>query len=241
MADPLSRRARWMQKLADQVETAIAEKIRAGELTAGADLGTRASLSDEYVTSSQVIDRAIDKLIAEGVVHEHGDGRICVAGFPGPGHGFELPVSGEATKEDVLQVLELRIGVEAVAAALAAERRSDAQLQAIRDAADAFEHAAVDGQGAATADFRLHRAIAAASGNEYISDLMDMLGPLLIPRMRVTPPEPEGADAGANLRRSVLDHAEIVDAIANADPEAARVSMRNHLSRSLELMRMVET
>ena len=87
-----------------------------------------------------------------------------------------------------MAVLELRISLETESAGLAAQRRSDEQLQEMRAALDAFE-ANVGGAGdAVSPDFRFHLAIANATGNRYFADIMSHLGSTLIPRTRINSP-----------------------------------------------------
>jgi DNA-binding FadR family transcriptional regulator len=134
-----------------------------------------------------------------------------------------------------LAILELRIGVESQAAALAAERRSEAELAAIAAAVENFAGAVRAGSRPAQADFAIHLAIAKASGNRYIQDLTDHLGPLLIPRMRVEmPTEGQGAEA---LEHALREHQAVLDAIVARDPDEARRAMRRHLTRSLDMVR----
>ncbi|MBV6637778.1 MAG: FadR family transcriptional regulator [Mameliella sp.] len=237
MSHATSRRALWMQKIADQVADTLAEKIRAGTLAPGDSPGSREALMAEFVTVGSVIDKALDDLTERGLLRPGADGAPVVADLPPRAEAFALPPT--ETLSDVKAVLELRLGLEAVAASLAAERRSPAQLAAIEAAAEAFAHAAP--AETAQADFRFHSQIAAASGNAYMSDLLDYLGPLLIPRMRLTLPAAPGETGDRNRERSITEHAAIVAAIAAQDAEAARARMRDHLLRSLALMEQIQT
>ncbi len=234
MGHATSRRALWLQKIADQVAHTLSDRIARGALKPGDPVGDREALASEFVTSVTVIDRTLDQMTEQGVL-EPGDGGIYqVSGAPMRAQGFELPE--QDTLVDVVAILELRLGLEAVGAAFAAERHDDAQMAEIRSAAQAHEAAAGAGTGAAQADFRFHRAIAAASGNPYLRDLLDYLGPLLIPRMRVALPQAT-PDLGRdeNLTASLQEHRAIVDAIAARDAELARSAMRQHLLRTIAL------
>lgn len=232
----LSRRALWLSRLADEVARGLTERIRSGTLSEGEPLPDTEALMADFVTSPTVVERALETLEADGLVRRDADGVLRVAPATRPAEGFALPPMAEGSRADVLLVLELRIGVEAEAAALAAERRTEAQLETIRAAQADFEAAIDAGGGAAQADFAFHLAIAQASGNHYVRDLTEYLGPLLIPRMRVQlSPAAEGDDA--NLRNARAEHREIVEAIAAADAEAARDAMRHHLARSLTTVR----
>lgn len=230
-----SRRMLWQNKLAEEVLRGLLSRIRDGALAPGAPLPSREALAGEYVTTTTVIDRALERLAEMRVAAPDPDGSWHVTGFPGREEGFALPTGPEATRADIIAVLELRVPVECEAAALAAARRSEAQLQAIRDAAEAFAGTAPEG-APAQADFRFHVAIAEAAGNPYFRDLVEYIGPLLIPRMRVQL-TPDAAGRDENLARSRTEHAAIVDAIAAGDAAAARTAMSAHLARTLDMMR----
>ena len=174
----------------------------------------------------------------------HGIGTFVV------GHGDTTPfrVSREmmATLKDVVAMLELRVGLETEAAALAAERRNDANLKVMRAALDAFEASVAAGQDAAAADFRFHLEIARATGNERFVELMTALGVAMIPRVRLGEGRATAAVRGAlpaqreYLRRVNAEHQWIYDAIVARDGETARAAMRVHLARSRERRRQAD-
>ncbi|SNT34042.1 FadR/GntR family transcriptional regulator [Antarctobacter heliothermus] len=238
MVQPMTRRALWMHKIAEQIEHSILARITDGTLAPGASPGKREALAADFVTSGSVVDLAFESLLAAGHLEQGPGGTLVVAHGPQPSRQFEIPTADRL--EDVQAILEMRLGLETVAASLAAERHSEAQLGQIRKAMTDYETAATEGQGAAQADFRFHHAIATASGNSYLSDLLDHLGPLLIPRMRVALPGSASETGDANLQRSVEEHRGIVDAIAARDAEGAGGAMRLHLNRSLGLIRQLQ-
>jgi DNA-binding FadR family transcriptional regulator len=135
-------------------------------------------------------------------------------------------------------MLELRIGVETEAAALAAQRRTAVELAAMRAALDDFARALDEGRDAAEADFRFHAEIARATHNEHFSSLLGALGTRSIPRVRLAE-EPDAARL-AYLRRVNGEHDNIYDAIAAGDAEGARAAMRTHLANSRERRRRLE-
>ena len=193
----------------------------------------------EFVTSDGVIEHATGKVVAAGLVARDANGQLRVSGFKGSAP-FELPHGQEASLADVIAVLELRIGVETEAAALAATPRTDAQLAAIRSALDAYEAAAEAGSTPAQGDYRFHQAIGGASGNRYVEDLIDYLGPLFIPKMRVALAPEHAGERDAKLQYARVEHRATADAIAAGDPEATRAAMRRHLTRTLTLPQEME-
>jgi GntR family transcriptional regulator, transcriptional repressor for pyruvate dehydrogenase complex len=239
MAAPSTRpaaAARRPRSLATALVDAFGARIRAGRLRAGARLPTEAELMTQFDVSRTVVREALSKLQAAGlVVTRHGVGSFVAA--PGEARTFSIPPGQMATLGDVIAVLELRIALEAEAAALAAGRRSSANLRIMRQALVAFAQAAADGTDAVGADLQLHMEVARATQNAHFVDLMTCLGTMLIPRTRVNAARLAGENRRDYLRRVHTEHQSIVDAIANRDPEAARAAMRTHLANSRERLR----
>ncbi|MET0519679.1 MAG: GntR family transcriptional regulator, partial [Burkholderiaceae bacterium] len=129
------------RNLAQGLVLALGERIRAGQLSTGDKLPTEAAIMAEFAVSRTVVREAISKLQAAGLVEtRHGIGTF-VLGL-GEGGAFRIAPEQMATLKDVVAVLELRIGVESEAAALAAQRRSAAQLERMHEALAAFAAAA---------------------------------------------------------------------------------------------------
>ena len=101
----------------------------------------------------------------------------------GQNPGFKItPEQFQHPLRDVIAVLELRIGVETEAAALAAQRRTDANLATMRQALNAVAQAVDEGRDAVAADFQFHLEIACATQNSHFTELMSTLGSMIIPR-----------------------------------------------------------
>jgi GntR family transcriptional regulator, transcriptional repressor for pyruvate dehydrogenase complex len=213
---------------------ALGNRIREGQLNSGDKLPTEAAIMAEFEVSRTVVREALSKLQAAGLVEtRHGIGTF-VLGL-GEGGAFRIAPEQMGTLTDVVAVLELRIGLETEAAALAAQRRSEAQLLAMREALAAFTAAAEAGRDAVSADFQFHLEVARATGNPHFEQLMGTLGASSIPRARL--PGASGVDIAERLtflKRVNSEHESIFDAIAAKDPEAARAAMRTHLANSRE-------
>ncbi|HSD54113.1 MAG TPA: GntR family transcriptional regulator, partial [Burkholderiales bacterium] len=179
---PLSpKRTRSLTQMLVESMTA---RIGRRELRPGHKLPTESEIMVEYGVSRTVVREAISRLQAAGLVAtRQGVGTFVLErARPGP---FRVDPAELATIEDVIAVLELRIAIEAEAAALAAGRRTDAHLAEMRKALDAFARSIDAPNDAVDPDFQFHRQIALASGNRHFADLMDHLGTLIIPRTRL--------------------------------------------------------
>jgi GntR family transcriptional repressor for pyruvate dehydrogenase complex len=229
---PLAAATKLSRGLFDQ----LADEIKSGRLSPGERLPTEAELTRAARVSRTVVREAVAALRAEGlVVTRQGVGAFVSAM---PNHApFRLDPERMQSIEEILNVMELRLGVEIESAGLAAERASKAQIRAIGVALEAMDGASEEGKSAVDEDLELHRAIAQATGNPEFARFLQFIGRHLIPRRIVTGlPETMGG------RRAYLDliqeeHRRIYDAIRGRDPKAAREAMRRHLTRSLERYR----
>lgn len=122
----------------------------------------------------------------------------------------------------IREVIELRLAVEPEIAALAATRRTDADLK--RMARLLEEQEAAEGQAFADKDSRFHMAIAKAAANEVIWEMAAVLSDLLSESRAAPLLGPERRE------RSLAGHRRVFDALAAGDPQAARQAMREHLA-----------
>ena len=237
MHAPLTRRR--PRTLALELVDSLGDRIRAGQLQAGDKLPTEAAIMEEFEVSRTVVREAISKLQAAGLVEtRHGIGTFVIG--PGDGPAFKITPEQFSTLQDVIAVLELRIGLETEAAGLAAQRRSEANLVVMRKALDAVIAAVEAGQDSVAADFQFHLEIARATQNGHFAELMSTLGAQIIPRARLDSSVDLSAERLAFMRRVNAEHESIFDAIASQDAESARAAMRTHLSNSRERRRKAQ-
>lgn len=222
--------------LVDGIAQGLGNSIRLGEFAPGDKLPTETALMARFGTSRTVVREALSKLQASGAVDtHHGIGTFVSARTPGA--NFTIADTQLSTVADVISVLELRISLETEAAGLAAQRRTDGDLMAMRSALDDFESAVQHDSDAVPADFQFHMEVARATGNRHFADLMAYLGTMIIPRTRVNT-LPSTADGRLDyLRRVNGEHQSIFNAIRNQDPEAARAAIRTHLANSRDRLR----
>jgi GntR family transcriptional repressor for pyruvate dehydrogenase complex len=230
---PARRRPRT---LALELVDSLGDRIRDGRIVPGDKLPTEAAIMEEFGVSRTVVREAISKLQASGLVEtRHGIGTFVVG--LGDGAAFRIAPEQIATLHDVIAVLELRIGLETEAAALAAARRTERNLAEMRSALDAFAAALAEGRDAVGPDFQFHQEIARATQNPHFAELMSTLGAMIIPRARLGAAEGVSEAQRSYLLRANAEHENIFDAISNRDSDAARAAMRTHLANSRERRR----
>ena len=224
------------RKLSRGLFEQLAEQIKGGRLAPGARLPTEQELTRAARVSRTVVREAVAALRAEGLVVTRQGVGAFVSAEPQRAP-FRIDPERMQSLGDILNVMELRLGVEIESAGLAAERASRAQVRAIAAALDAIERAAAGGKTAVDEDLALHRAIAEATGNAEFPRFLQFIGRHLIPRRTVSGLPEQMGGRRAYLALIQEEHRRIYQAIERRDPRGAREAMRRHLTRSLERYR----
>ncbi|ODM43113.1 FadR/GntR family transcriptional regulator [Cereibacter johrii] len=220
--------------LASVVARDLAERIERGDYAVGDKIPIEAQLCEMYNVSRTVVREAIATLRSEGLVtSRHGVG-VFVEERGNPALSITKEAAGELS--EVLELLELRLGVEVEAAGLAARRATAEDLRQIREVLEKTSDLDAFGEHRRELDYAFHLAIARASGNSWMPKFMDFIGPVIIPRSQLLH-DPQSGITRDYLRQMVEEHRQIVEAIAAGDAAAAQEAMRMHLSTSLERYR----
>jgi DNA-binding FadR family transcriptional regulator len=221
----------------NEVMESLASSIRAGAIKPGEKLPTESEIVARFDVSRTVVREAISRLQANRLVEtRHGVGTFALAA-PQDNGNFRIADVDFDTVADVIALLELRISLETEAAGLAAQRRTEQNLQAMQSQLDAFAAAIEADSDALPSDFAFHMEVARATGNRHFADLMNYLGTMIIPRARVNTPNSAPEGRLAYLKRVHGEHESIHNAIRNHDSDAARAAMRTHLSNSKERLK----
>ena len=227
---------RRSRSLAHDLVEGFSIRIKSGEMKPGDKLPTESELVRGFGVSRTVVREAISRMQAAGLVDtQHGVG-TCVLATKAES-SFYIASADIATAMDVLAVLELRISLETEAAGLAASRRTDADLVAMRRALDTFEHAVQARGDTVMPDIQFHLQIARATGNRYFVEVMSQLGNTLLPRARINAASLSQPEQDAYLLRVNQEHEQIFDAVSRSDVEGARAAMRLHLGNGRERQR----
>lgn len=222
--------------LAHELVEALGSQLRGGAIKPGDKLPTESALMQSFGVSRGVVREALSRLAAAGRVQtQHGIGTFALA--PDREGRFRMESRSNLDLADMLDLLELRTSIESDAAGLAATRRTEEHLLAMRQALDDFSrHLSTVGETVAP-DFRFHLAIAQATGNRNYGDLMEQLGLAVIPSTRLSSIRLDPEYREQHLQKVNQEHHDIFAAIARRDAEAARAAMRIHLVNSRERQR----
>ncbi|WP_296256187.1 MULTISPECIES: FadR/GntR family transcriptional regulator [unclassified Pseudomonas] len=227
---------RRQHNLATDLVTDLSQRILMGSIAPGEKLPSESEIVRQHGVSRTVVREAISKLQASGLVETH-QGRGTFVLQRSEPRSMRLNIE---TAFSVRHIIELRMGLEVQAVALAAQRRTPAQWAAMRRALDDYQDLLAKEDSCVEADRRFHLLIAEATGNPYFFEILHNLGSAVIPRSRIASAERAGASLTHHAYLANLEHEAILAAIRRQDPDAARAAMWTHLSNSRERLAPVE-
>lgn len=226
IARPPARQAR----LADQLYEQILEQIVSGRLPEGARLPSEKELCRLFEVSRPIVREALLRLNVDGLVVSRRGSGTYVRRRPAPNF---MDLVGGSNVADLFRCWELRIPVECEATYFAAQRRTAADLAAIRQTLEEFKGLFDTSAVGNEADLRFHRAVAAASGNDLFVSILESLRDSIDKGMKLAH-KLSWADNHVRLKKIFAEHVQVFDAIAASDAEGARDSMRNHIENARE-------
>lgn len=195
----------------------LREAIIDGGLSAGAHL-PELELARRHGVARSTVREAITGLVNRGlVVRRHNAGaRVCIP-----------------SRDELRDLYELRECLEGMVCRLAAHSMSDRAVERIRALLAGHENHAALREGTAYIqgehDLDFHSRLAAGSGNAMLKRQLDGQ---LYDKLRLY--RRQFGMVGPRARPAWHEHHQIVDAIADRDPEMAEMLMRRHIRVSLK-------
>ncbi len=211
--------------LADQVTEALIHKIRGNEF-ADSQLPSEQAMAEGFGVSRTVIREAISRLKAEGLIDTR-QGRGAFVRTDRLDVPFRIDLNSADLLGSLLHIIELRRGLDAEIAFLAASRRKRDQMASIRRALADIERASKAGQDAAAEDLAFHLSIAQATSNPLFLELLRFLNQFLYIAIRVTRANEDQRVEFSEQTR--VEHMAIAAAIERQDPEAAATAAKTHM------------
>ena len=204
----------------------LRQAIESGLIQVGERLPAETALAARYSVSRAVIREVLRSCESAGLtVTRPGKGTFVVSS-----HRGELVFEGYSATH----LMEARPGIEVPAAALAAIRRTDAQLESLQRLAKEMERES-DEAVWTRLDSQFHLAIAEASGNPVFADVLASIAVAL-----------RGQSAMLNVQvnrrhASQTEHRSIVAAVARSSALEAEDAMRFHLDEVQEALATILT
>lgn len=221
-------------KLYEEIAERMLSQIQDGTLRPGDRLKPERALAEEYGVSRTAIREALRSLEMMGCVESRvGEGTFIKA--PSLSNIVD-PFSILVAQNGQLggDLIEVRLILETEISALAARRRTEAQLAALEATIEDMQRDIEEGGKGIAADERFHGILAEAAGNRALSTMLDMCAGMLS-RTRPLTQSIKGVP-----RMALKDHAAICDAVRAQDEKAARRLMRTHLNRALRNLSRIQ-
>jgi GntR family transcriptional repressor for pyruvate dehydrogenase complex len=208
-----ARRPNLPEMIASNLRTQIAR----GDLPAGTQLPGHRELASMYSVSVGSVREAISMLVSSGLIETHAGRGTYVSAKPARP---EAPkVAPPMQRNEIQELTEARRVIEVQLAALAAERATPEQIEALERATERMEAAAANPYDYPEADVEFHLMLAEAAGNRYLLEAMLSIRTLLKQDMEL------GAEAAirrfGDLRPSVESHRRLLEAVEARDPGRA--------------------
>jgi DNA-binding FadR family transcriptional regulator len=205
--------------LVEQVISAVRAQITSGEWPVGCRIPTEPELVEQLGVARNTVREAVRALAHNGLLDiRQGSGTYVVATSELAGV-MQRRFAGAEPRH----VAELRSGLEASAARLAARRRTERDVKQLDLLLDRRERAWESGDAEAFvgADATLHLAVVGAAHNDVMTEMYADLGAVLRDFLR--------ADVGDVLEpANRVDHGRLVDAIRDRDGERAAAEAAAH-------------
>jgi DNA-binding GntR family transcriptional regulator len=192
----------------------IRQMIFDGSIAAGSSL-VEAKLVRVLDMSRTPVREALHRLEAEGLLAAESRGGFRVVAL---------------NKQDLIDLYMIRASLEGLAAATAAPRLTRVDIARLEDLYDEMGEAVEDNRHEDLAQLNrdFHRAIAAASGNAHLQEILDNVKGVF-ERFRTN------AVADADRRRQAHEeHGLLIAALRSRDPEEARKLAEEHVHRALK-------
>jgi len=209
--------------ISDEIAKQIMDLISRGELKPGDHLPSERELCKNFGASRSSLREALRCLSIVGVLNA----RV--------GEGTSVAEDGEkflrkiiewrliTERHDIENLLEVRIALEGVSAANTARHATAEQVAMLRKLIAKMQASMKDEKAFAALDLEFHVALAKASGNVLVLDLIELVRGQLLKALHKVLVVPHA------LPLAHKEHAAIFEAIERRDPDGARKAMHAHL------------
>ena len=224
MSDKLTYSPISRPKTYELVAERLLAEIRARNLKPGDTLPPERELVASYGVGRSSVREALRMLESRGLIESRGNGAFSVAHYLRPlDQSLDFLVAVD--EASYAELFEVRRILEGEAAALAAARRTKAELGQMAESVDAMEQGLDSEERFILADLRFHLLVAAATRNRLVSHLMHAIRTLLHRSLASSYQVPGSPERAVGMHRLILA------AIEAKQPEDARRLMREHVAR----------
>ncbi len=210
--------------LPDVIADKVRELIDLEVYQPGRRLHAEADLTRRWKVARSSVRTALQRLETLGVLESrHGRGWYVRRGVPSESGDLAEVLDGR--KYGTADIFEMRIGLEGLAASLAAVRASDGEIEDIAKLSKQHEEAGDDQEELLRTDQAFHDAIVKSARNRLLAEFYERIVAEIVDwrfNSYAVPGVP---------RQSAREHAKVVRYLRNRDPGGARAAMNSHLQR----------
>ncbi len=219
--------------VAETIVKEVARLAIEGKIALGQKLPPEGDLAETWGVARSSVREAFRVFQMLGVTEaKPGRGTILINTAP----LFALTDWSQFTRAELIEdIVEARLVLEPMLAAMAARRADAAAIQAIQDTIDAGHRAIGKQAESIQTALDFHTAVAAAAGNQTLLLATRLLRSLYLESARNTRRKPE------NYHALLDDHERILKAIRERDPERAARESEKHMKHGLDLVLMRES
>lgn len=223
MITPVRRR-----KMSDHILEEIKSLIKDGIFPPDTKLPSEMELAKMFEVSRSPVREALSVLAASGLIESRQGGGSWVrkAGLSNMLEKMQLEMIDE---KQLFELLELRTIIESEAAALAATRHTNEEIEQMEKALHAFGETMLGDTTSIgdEADYHFHQCIVIASDNSLLIQTIAHMSELYQKALTYSLQQ----NIGLQMKRESVyeEHKAIFEAIKNREPEEASLQMKNHL------------
>jgi len=221
---PLKLRALQTDSRTQEIVRDLTQRILNGDLQRGELLPPERELASQLGVSRTVVREATKTLQSDGLVAiRHGVGTVVTGASSEPvQRAFNQSLHGEANA--LAKLYEVRVAIETEAVALAAQRRTLADLEKLKVLSAGMDiPSPTDPLALVEVDMAFHSAIAAATQNNAFVVVLEAATSILIPERR------KSSKRGRSHQEVQTDHWQLIQMIEAGDSARAVRLMREHL------------
>jgi len=218
-----------IEKPEDKIIRQIRSLITSGQLKPGDKLPPERKLAEKLGVGRSYVRDAIRKLEVYGILRTLPQSGTVVAGIGIA--ALEGLISNVLQLEDshFTSLVETRVLLETESARLAAIRRTDEDIENLKQALEAYKKKVKNDEQAVEEDLMFHLKIAEASKNSVLRSLMLIITPDIIHNFRKLEVCKDG-----RFYRALEEHEAILQHLIEQKPDAAALAMRDHMKDVLE-------
>jgi GntR family transcriptional regulator, transcriptional repressor for pyruvate dehydrogenase complex len=209
--------------ISEEIAQQIMDLIANGDLKPGQRLPSERELCKNFGAGRSSLREALRCLSIVGVLNARVGEGTTVAADGGKFLGKIIEWRLITEKHDIENLLEVRIGLEGIAAADAALRATDEDIEKLQELIAKMKAAVKSEKQFAVLDLEFHVTLAKSSGNALLFDLVSMIRGQLARALTKVLLLPNA------IPLSLKEHTAVFEAIKRHDAETAREAMHAHL------------